>query len=379
MLSFVPVNFNNWYRILYDKFFKQLDFDLHYVNDIVPDPPYYYISDLNTSHQNSKNSVWFFDQEPLHPEALRFVDSASKWYFSSGAKLLVTSEISETVDRYAQGMNATSIYYFFHAIAANEWYRNYRWDYPKYTGHKHTFISYNNLVSPFRAHRIDLLCRLYDKDLVKQGLVSFNAPGDVQLEKAIERNPWYTEESKFIFDKQKSNLSESLTIDTEKVEGFLSASIDLKNSRDCLVQVVTETEFFKDKLHLTEKVFKPIVSGQPFLLLAGVGNLGYLKRYGFKTFGDYWDESYDDISDPGERVKAVVDIIEKLAGMSYAEQVSMRKDMQGLIEHNFDHLFTELRPMVVSELLNNTTKALDLHNIKYNETDLRTIYKLLVN
>jgi hypothetical protein len=380
MLSFVTVNFNNWYRLIFDNLFKQLDFDMHYVRDIVVDPPYYHLSNTDTTVANPKHSIWFFDQEPLHTEAIRHVESADKWYFCPGTKLFVTSEISPTVDRYTQGMNATSIYYFFHAIAANEWYHQYRWDRPVYTGHKHLFISYNNLVNPFRAHRIDLLCRLYDKNLITQGLMSYKVPDKPgEIDRSVLRNPWYTAESIDIFKKQRDKLDTALMIDTDNVEGFLSATIDLANCRDSFVQVVTETEYFKDKLHLTEKIFKPIVAGQPFLLLAGVGNLAYLRRYGFKTFGDYWDESYDLETDPGRRVAAVVNILEQLAGMSYAQQVAMRRDMQPIVEHNFNQLFFNVRQVVVDELLTNTMTALDQHDIAYNTKDIHQLSKLLVN
>lgn len=379
MLSFTFVSFKHWYTLIHDVLLKQMDFDTYYVNDINHRPPYYYLTNESTTVPTPKHSIWFFDQEPLHTEAIRFVDTAKDWYFSPGKKFFVTSEISSTVDRYTQGMNATSIYYFFHAIAANEWYHQYRWNRPVYNGHKHLFISYNNLVNPFRAHRLDLLSRLYDKNLMSSGLVSFNYTGQEQLENAINRNPWLTDESKNIISSQFDKLQKSLTIDTNEVEGFLSATIDLPNCRDSFVQVVTETEYFKDKLHLTEKVFKPIVAGQPFLLLAGVGNLEYLRSYGFKTFGDYWDESYDSITDPGKRVEAVVAVLEKLARMSYSEQEAMRKDMQHIIEYNFDHLFTTLRPIVVNEFIDNTKKAFDANGIDYSSVDFKKLYTLMVN
>ena len=379
MLSFTFISFTHWYELIFDTLFKQLDFDMYYVDNMSRKPPYYYLSNTNTTVPNPKHSIWFFDQEPLHTEAIRFVDSAEKWYFSPGKKFFVTSEISSTVDRYTQGMNATSIYYFFHGIAANEWYHQYRWNRPKYNGHEHLFISYNNLVNPFRAHRLDLLSRLYSKDLMSQGLVSFNYTGEEQLENAVKFNPWLTSESQSIIEAQYHNLKKSLTIDTEEVEGFLSATIDLKNCRNSFVQVVTETEFFKDKLHLTEKIFKPIVAGQPFLLLAGAGNLEYLRRYGFKTFGDYWDEGYDNITDPGKRVQAVVDILEKLASLSHAEQVQMRKDMQSIIDYNFDHLFINLRSIVADEFISNTASALESNGLVVNKLDLSNLRKLLVN
>ena len=91
------------------------------------------------------------------------------------------------------------------------------------------------------------------------------------------------------------------------------------------------------------------------------------------------DESYDQITDPGKRVEAVVAILEKLAGMSYAEQVAMRKDMQHIIEYNFDHLFTTLRPIVVDELITNIKSALEKNNISYTQSSVDELRKLLVN
>jgi hypothetical protein len=59
------------------------------------------------------------------------------------------------------------------------------------------------------------------------------------------------------------------------------------------LHIVNETVV--DKQHLTEKIFKPIVLKQPFVLMGGQGTLQYLRDYGFKTFKKWFDEDYDDI------------------------------------------------------------------------------------
>ncbi len=378
MISFTFISFKHWYKIIHQHFFRDLEFDLHYVSDMYDKIPYYEISSDGTRVNNPKHSILFFDQEPIHTELIHNAKSAGDWYFTPGSKFLVTSERSATVDRYTQGMNAKSIYYFFHAVAANEWYHQYRWNRPEYTDHRHLYISYNNLVNPYRAHRVDLLCRLYSKNLIDQGLVSFNSPGVDELTNIIDANTWYTPESRKLFNLFKNKLT-SRTIDTPDIQGYLSATIDLHNSRNSMVQVVTETDYYKDKLHLTEKIFKPVVAGQPFLLLAGRGNLAYLREYGFKTFGDYWDESYDNIADPGHRVGAVVKILQDLANLTHTQQQSMRRDMQHIVEHNFDQLFFEVRPMVAAELTASIASALKAADIKYNPEDLRKLYRLLAN
>lgn len=376
MSSFNFVSFQDWYAIIHQSFFKKINFDLYYVADMSDKSPFYQISSYPS---NNKHSILFFDQEPVHTELIStVVDTASDWYFTPGQRFFVTSEKSNTVNRYTQGMNATSIYYFFHAIAANEWYHQYRWNTPKYVDHQQLYITYNHLITTYRAHRIDLVSRLYNKNLISQGLVSFKCPAEEELAKAIDDCQWYTGESLDIFNQEKHKLK-TLTIDTDSVNGTLSANVDLAGSRKAFVQIVTETDFYKDKLHLTEKVFKPIVAGQPFLLLAGQGNLAYLREYGFKTFGDYWDESYDTIADPGERVGAVVKIIEDLSNLTHTQQQNMRKDMQPIIEHNFNHLFFDVRQHVVAELTNNIAQALKSQDIAYNPADLRELHRLLVN
>ena len=115
------------------------------------------------------------------------------------------------------------------------------------------------------------------------------------------------------------------------------------------------------------------------MLLAGCGNLAYLREYGFKTFGDYWDESYDTIEDPTNRIAAVIDQLEKISNLSHSQQQSMRRDMQQIVAYNFDHLFFNLRPYVVAELTNNISQALKLQDIAYDPADLRELYRQLVN
>jgi pimeloyl-ACP methyl ester carboxylesterase len=68
---------------------------------------------------------------------------------------------------------------------------------------------------------------------------------------------------------------------------------------------VAET-VFNQKVHLTEKIFKPIVMLQPFIVFAGPGSLKYLQSYGFQTFSAIWDESYDEEVDSSTRLEKII-------------------------------------------------------------------------
>jgi hypothetical protein len=85
---------------------------------------------------------------------------------------------------------------------------------------------------------------------------------------------------------------------------------------------------------ITEKTFRPMLYWQPQLILCTDGTLKELKRCGFKTFSDYWDESYDDEPDGLKRVKMVVDIMQRIQAMDQQELHDMYWDMMPILEHN---------------------------------------------
>ena len=60
------------------------------------------------------------------------------------------------------------------------------------------------------------------------------------------------------------------------------------------------------QVFLTEKTFKPILLKMGFLIAGCKGSLKKLRDLGFKTFSDYWDESYDDMEDWSKRKEALV-------------------------------------------------------------------------
>ena len=131
-----------------------------------------------------------------------------------------------------------------------------------------------------------------------------------------------------------------------------SAEIDLRglnNWNTAFLHVVSET-VWQDKIHFTEKVFKPIVLHQPFIVLQAPGSLEYLKSYGFKTFDKWWDESYDTIQDPKERLSCIAHIIDDIGRKSINELETLRMEMASVLEHNFRHFYENIPAIVLDEL-----------------------------
>ncbi len=74
--------------------------------------------------------------------------------------------------------------------------------------------------------------------------------------------------------------------------------------------------------------------GMPFVVLARPGFLKDLHAHGFKTFGDFWDESYDDCYDYRERYEHYYNTLKQIQSFSVSKRKAMLNDMQPILEHN---------------------------------------------
>lgn len=95
---------------------------------------------------------------------------------------------------------------------------------------------------------------------------------------------------------------------------------------------------FHREAFLTEKIFRPMIYWHPQLVISTDGTLRILKELGFKTFNDYWDESYDDEPDGKKRIEMITKIVKQLDAMSLEEWHKMYLDMMPILEHNRQQL-----------------------------------------
>lgn len=149
---------------------------------------------------------------------------------------------------------------------------------------------------------------------------------------------------------------------------------------------MSETIFYQNKLHLTEKIFKPIVACKPFILVGAPGNLAYLKSYGFKTFDRWIDESYDNIKDPDDRIDKITNELQRLSSLSLTELRVMEKEMRDVLEHNFYHFYGDFKSRIVNELVDNFEMCLRQVNngqwgdkvLPINNVDFQKVKQLLL-
>jgi virulence-associated protein VapD len=138
-----------------------------------------------------------------------------------------------------------------------------------------------------------------------------------------------------------------------------SADFDISDYNSTLFEVVLETLFDDDRIHLTEKILRPIAIGQPFILCSTHGSLKFLQQYGFKTFGSVFDEHYDTVVDPYQRLNAIVKLMKQIATWDHDTRNIKMQQIQDIVEHNQQHFFSEnFFDQINNELKTNLYSAL---------------------
>jgi|TARA_B110000967_G_scaffold102136_1_gene104824 Ca2+-binding EF-hand superfamily protein len=118
--------------------------------------------------------------------------------------------------------------------------------------------------------------------------------------------------------------------------GFESAKL----YKETYFSITTETLFYEAGDYISEKTFKPFQHLHPFVLIGRPGVLKYLQSLGFKTFADYWDESYDDIEDNSLRMQKVLGVIKTLINKTNEEWDVLNEELKPILIHNRNNLLS---------------------------------------
>jgi hypothetical protein len=86
------------------------------------------------------------------------------------------------------------------------------------------------------------------------------------------------------------------------------------------VNIITETFFNESEIHITEKTWKAIYLGVPFVISASKRHLKTLRDMGFKTFNSVINEDYDEMNGKG-KIKKIIDSAEELSNIYNTQEV----------------------------------------------------------
>lgn len=134
---------------------------------------------------------------------------------------------------------------------------------------------------------------------------------------------------------------ETISIGYGNPASFNQMYLPLENTyRRCFVDIVNESRYAQPTGNISEKVLQTIHMRTPFILVAPAYTLEYLRSMGFKTFGDWWDESYDTCEDPLERLSKIHKLINWISEKSMEELHQLNLEMREVIEYNHKLLGT---------------------------------------
>ena len=283
----------------------------------------------------------FWDQEPLHKD---LVDQTLSKYATmyNGKFNLITSELdSEFVDYACNTYGFAPHYYFYHGWAALDWYRGYNRSFQitpvEQRQIKKTFIAPNRIIAGARQHRLEMLYHIFKHDLTDNHI---SCPSVCPVEGISIHDSVIPLKSKYPdIEEVFKNQSLPINFNGETNHPMHSCWLSLfDESAESLLYLVTETVATGRRHHLTEKTFKPIALGMPFIIVGTQGSLRYLRSYGFRTFGDLWDESYDDEPDDTKRIEKIAQVLKMLDGLEEHRQ-DVFESAQEIVQHNWNHFY----------------------------------------
>ena len=120
--------------------------------------------------------------------------------------------------------------------------------------------------------------------------------------------------------------------------------------QNSLVSLVSETNFIANEVSLTEKSFKPFKEKHPFITVGVNGTLKALKDMGFITFGAFWDESYDTMTNPAHRMAAILNICKDISTWDSEKIKDFRRRVKPILDHNYEILKIEYSHVVAAKV-----------------------------
>ena len=189
-----------------------------------------------------------------------------------------------------------------------------------------------------RGHRLDLIEFLRDNDLLKCGNATFfsNAHGE------IENNEFEILGGRDLkFDSEYYWEGRDKTGDESYLPGY---AINITQCFNSYFQLLTGSVYETDEnckfpfVFYNEKLWKSMITLQPFIFLGQPNTISMLKRFGFKTFHPLINEDYDKELNNEKRKVLIYDEIKRLCSMSIEDMDKWFWDMEDILIHNYNRL-----------------------------------------
>jgi hypothetical protein len=222
----------------------------------------------------------------------------------------------------AENVANSKFYNILKDLTYTKWFGGITWFWYWMRGqHSKTSIDCNHSHKPYqylylnkfpRKHRVKLWKGLHEKQLLDKSLTSF-----IGLKSPVRLNAEYE-----LPDVDPNNYP------------FRGKDQDIytKPYEHSACSLISETND-NDNVFITEKLWKPIMCQHFFIVHGNYLYLQKIREIGFRTFGTYFDESYDLERDPDKRIEKIVKLVDSLKDFNWQDAYL---SSQKLRQHNYN-------------------------------------------
>ena len=245
-------------------------------------------------------------------EASKFVYTAAKLLNKHLQKKIYVI----TCDQLLPNRSTKDLHFIFHNFWSNRMRPTRRVTYVN----KKLYI---NCTRVLRPHRSQLIEELINIDLFDLGYNTISNTG-------FELTTYLSNTSTSKIPNQKFDVLDVSNL----INVNPNNAVPIRHCKKSFVYITTETLVDNNRLFFSEKVYKPIAIGMPFMVLGNPGTLQSLKQMGYKTFDKWFNEDYDNDIKLSDRIKIITDNLHYYKNFTHYELTNIRLEMQSVIEHN---------------------------------------------
>ena len=179
-----------------------------------------------------------------------------------------------------------------------------------------------------RLHRPRMILNLIERGLFDKGLISLLRSTEFddfcEVPENIEYKLKIKEKYPFVIDYE----------DATEVANMHNYFTEKDMWNDTYFSVVNETGVSGGAIFITEKTIRPMIYFHPFIVYGNPNTLSELRKLGFETFPEFFDESYDTIENEVERLSMILNNVERVCNLSIEELHRLYNSVQGKLLHN---------------------------------------------
>lgn len=223
---------------------------------------------------------------------------------------------------------------------------------------EHRFLNLNRRI---RNHRLLLNVYLEFKNLNHCGYITWAGDHDKNYYDTFYNPDYY-------FAEIKHNMRlETFMIANKQLKGIYVDSYENDSDGQMSCQYIDSLKFYNfadfeiisethqdnigSSVFLTEKTFRSLFAGIPFMLFGNVGSLKLLQQLGYKTYPMLFDESYNNQQTLLSMISLIVSEVSKFCGDNIHTNPFNTSEVANIIAHNQSVFWQKNHPETLYNLL----------------------------